>query len=69
MALKKDRYKAEFVGRKKEIQEFQNFLGDAKKGQGRLIFIEGEVGIGKTRLGEEFSRFSKDEDVWYIQGQ
>jgi len=69
VVLKKDMYKAEFVGRKKEIQEFQNFLEDAKKGLGRLIFIEGEVGIGKTRLGEEFSRFSKEEDVWYIQGQ
>ena len=69
MVLDKKSYRSKFVGREKEIHEFQEYLENAKRGQGRLVFVEGEVGIGKTRLGTELARISREQDVWFIQGQ
>ncbi len=41
-----------FVGREIELQQLQNALSDAFAGQGRVIVISGEPGIGKTRLAQ-----------------
>ncbi|UCD58877.1 MAG: AAA family ATPase, partial [Candidatus Hydrogenedentota bacterium] len=42
-----------FVGREGERATLQQLLGDAAKGQGSLVMIGGEPGLGKTRLAEE----------------
>jgi DNA-binding CsgD family transcriptional regulator len=38
--------------RKAELDELQSALADASRGAGRLVVIEGEAGIGKSRLLE-----------------
>ncbi|MCI0794977.1 MAG: ATP-binding protein, partial [Chloroflexi bacterium] len=38
-----------FVGREKELAELTAALEDALAGQGRLVMLVGEPGIGKTR--------------------
>jgi len=42
-----------FVGREPELAELARALDDALAGQGRLVLLAGEPGIGKSRLAEE----------------
>lgn len=51
------RLRLSMVGREKEFERFQSLLSQAISGHGSTIFIQGEVGIGKTRLVEEMGRF------------
>lgn len=47
---------APFVGRVPELGKLEGFLKQAIDGSGRVVFITGEPGIGKTSLGDEFLR-------------
>jgi class 3 adenylate cyclase/tetratricopeptide (TPR) repeat protein len=42
-----------FVGRESERADLQRLLDQAVRGQGALVMIGGEAGVGKTRLAEE----------------
>ena len=44
-----------FVGRQREIDELNSALEDAWSGQGRLVMLMGEPGIGKTRTTQELA--------------
>jgi len=39
-----------FVGRRREMAALQAALDDALSGQGQLVMLVGEPGIGKTRI-------------------
>src|SRR5687767_8296917 len=41
------------IGREREQTELTHVLGCARNGQGRLLLLAGEAGVGKTRLAEE----------------
>ncbi len=43
-----------FVGRESERAELRRLLDQTVRGQGALVMIGGEPGVGKTRLAEEF---------------
>ncbi|MEM3493985.1 MAG: DUF2791 family P-loop domain-containing protein, partial [Thermoplasmata archaeon] len=58
-----------FVGRDKEIQELKQGLESVKKGRGRMYFITGPVGIGKTRLILEVSKFAEKEGFIVLFGR
>jgi DNA-binding SARP family transcriptional activator/predicted ATPase len=45
-----------FVARERELTQLDMFLDLAQAGQGRVAFIAGEAGSGKTALLQEFSR-------------
>jgi serine/threonine protein kinase len=45
-----------FVGREAELNKLEEFLSQAVAGNGRVVFITGEPGIGKTSLSDEFLR-------------
>ncbi|MGH9969869.1 MAG: serine/threonine-protein kinase PknK [Pyrinomonadaceae bacterium] len=47
---------APFVGRGPELSKLDEFLQQAVEGSGRVVFITGEPGIGKTSLSDEFLR-------------
>jgi transcriptional regulator with AAA-type ATPase domain len=47
-----------FVGRELEMSVLRQALHDAAAGQGRLVLLAGEPGIGKTRLAQEFSSYA-----------
>src|SRR6476620_4658703 len=51
-----DRAGPSFVGREPEIRRLETFLDGAISGTGRVVFITGEPGIGKTSLSDEFLR-------------
>nr|MDQ3819678.1 AAA family ATPase [Acidobacteriota bacterium] len=48
-----------FVGREDELKRLEEFLQQTIKGSGRVIFITGEPGIGKTAFTDEFLRRSR----------
>ncbi|HSE98636.1 MAG TPA: protein kinase, partial [Blastocatellia bacterium] len=48
-----------FVGREPEIKELDGLLRQAIDGHGRIVFITGESGIGKTAIVNEFIRRSR----------
>ncbi len=45
-----------FVAREHELEQLDNYLNLAFSGQGRVVFITGEAGSGKTALFQEFTR-------------
>jgi tetratricopeptide (TPR) repeat protein len=44
---------ADFVGRARELRLFDEAIAAARGGEGRLVVVAGEAGIGKTRLCRE----------------
>ncbi len=48
-----------FVGRERELQRLQELLHQAEARTGKVVFVTGEPGIGKTVLAEEFMRRSR----------
>ena len=44
------------VGRQNELSELEDALLAANRGDGRLVLLAGEAGIGKTRLARELAR-------------
>ncbi|MEE8385783.1 MAG: AAA family ATPase, partial [Dehalococcoidia bacterium] len=57
------------VGRDQELAVLGGYLEQAKRGQGQVVFISGEAGIGKTRLMLEFRHAITDEGVTWLEGQ
>ena len=50
-----------FVGREPELKKLQDYLSQTVQGNGQLIFIAGEPGIGKTALASEFHRRIREQ--------
>jgi predicted ATPase/DNA-binding SARP family transcriptional activator len=49
-----------FVGREAELAELDGHLSQVLDGQGRVVFVTGEAGSGKTALIEAFARRAQD---------
>ncbi len=49
-------YDAALIGRQEEVTQLQQIAHRASQGQLQLLFIEGELGIGKSRLVSELVR-------------
>lgn len=56
---------ANLIGRQYEQTELYRVLGSAMNGQGQLLLLAGEAGVGKTRLAEECLRQS---DILVVKG-
>jgi serine/threonine protein kinase/tetratricopeptide (TPR) repeat protein len=56
-----DRSAPSFVGREPEMRKLDSLLEHATEGTGRVVFITGEPGIGKTSLGDEFLRRTRKQ--------
>jgi len=57
-----------FVGRKKELKLLGKLFDLALENKGGFALIQGETGIGKSRLAEEFLRSIKSQEVTVIRG-
>jgi len=53
------RYRLPIVGRSAELAEIESRLADAAAGQGRIVGISAEAGMGKSRLIAEFVRSAR----------
>lgn len=60
---------ADFVGRQREMGELVSALDDAMSGQGRLVMLVGEPGIGKTRIAEEFAVHAEQQGSLVLWGR
>ncbi len=55
-----------FVGRQRELDELEDRFARAHAGQGQLLTIRGEAGIGKSRLAHAFERsLPVDAHAWH----
>jgi DNA-binding CsgD family transcriptional regulator/tetratricopeptide (TPR) repeat protein len=57
-----------FVGRAREIEVLDKALSEAQDGQGRLVMLLGEPGIGKTRLAQVFSATAAENGAQVFWG-
>jgi predicted ATPase/DNA-binding SARP family transcriptional activator len=58
-----------FVGRSKEYALLSNHLREACSGQGRVLLISGEAGIGKSRLVQELLAYARETQGTVLQGR
>ena len=56
------------VGRRKSLRELRSAIADAVDGLGRLVFITGEPGIGKTRLAEQVCALGEESSMRTLWG-
>ena len=57
--------RAPFVGRGRLLEQLSAALAGAGQGQGHVVALEGEAGIGKTRLARHFAAGVRDAQVWF----
>jgi DNA-binding NtrC family response regulator/tetratricopeptide (TPR) repeat protein len=67
-ASEADRALTGFVGREAELRLLRDRFDRARAGQGQVVSISGEAGIGKTRLLRELRRQLPGEATW-MEGQ
>lgn len=56
------------VDRVQEFEELKTHLSKATQGQGNLVFIAGEAGVGKTRLVDELKTYAQSQGIQILQG-
>lgn len=57
------------LGRTTELSTLIKLYHSAQRGQTQVVLLEGEVGIGKTRLATEFLAWAETEGADVMQGQ
>ncbi|MEW4487990.1 response regulator [Thalassoglobus sp. JC818] len=58
-----------FVARRNEIEILDNAIEHCRSGDGKLVFIEGESGYGKSRLISEFSSRASQNGLTIFSGR
>ena len=58
-----------FVGRQREMAELKAALDDALSGQGQLVMLAGEPGIGKTRTAQELASYAENRGAKVLWGR
>jgi eukaryotic-like serine/threonine-protein kinase len=56
------------VGRHREIDELKSALEDVQLGQGRVVMLIGEPGIGKTRTAQELATYAESRGTRVLWG-
>ena len=51
-----------FVGRENELKNMVKLMRDSLTGKGQFVIVEGEAGIGKTRLINELGKLAGEDD-------
>ncbi|HEX2047061.1 MAG TPA: BTAD domain-containing putative transcriptional regulator [Acidimicrobiales bacterium] len=57
-----------FVGREQELESLRRWLDRAVAGEGRLVLLRGEPGIGKTGIAEEVAALARARGVPVLWG-
>ena len=58
-----------FVGRQQEMAELRSALDEALPGQGRMVMLVGEPGIGKTRTAQELAVLAEQRGAQVLWGR
>jgi tetratricopeptide (TPR) repeat protein len=62
------RRETELHGREQELKSLADAWQQAKEGEGRVVYLEGEAGLGKSRLIDAFLRSLAGEDAHILYG-
>jgi len=62
------RYSGELVGRELERRELRAKLLEARAGVGHFVLVQGEPGIGKSRLLADLAEFAQTENIPVARG-
>ncbi|MFQ5838836.1 MAG: protein kinase [Thermoplasmata archaeon] len=57
------------IGRENELETLKVFLDSALRGEGSVVFLAGEAGIGKTRLAEELKTYASLRGATWLSGR
>jgi tetratricopeptide (TPR) repeat protein len=68
LAMRLARILSRFVGRERELRTLHELLAQVKRGQGMVVGIVAEPGMGKSRLVYEFLQSLAEQDVVYLAG-
>src|SRR5262245_3537267 len=60
--------RGQLIGREDELSQLEGFWNRAERGEGHLVLLSGEPGIGKTRLVEELSAFANLRGALVLNG-
>ena len=58
-----------FVGRERELVFLKQRVDAALRGEGGLVFITGEGGIGKTRMAREVRPYAREHGFIWLEGR
>jgi class 3 adenylate cyclase/tetratricopeptide (TPR) repeat protein len=58
-----------FVGRARELADLEALLAQVENGQGHVVGIVGEAGLGKSRLVHEFRQRLHGKRLTYLEGR
>ncbi|MBA2114207.1 ATP-binding protein [Bremerella alba] len=58
-----------FVGREEELKRLNNFIRETRQGKSSVMLVEGESGLGKSRLMVEAVRVARRNNNWVLRGQ
>jgi DNA-binding NarL/FixJ family response regulator len=58
----------DLIGRGRELAVLADALADAAAGTGRLVLVEGDAGVGKTRLVQEFADRAARDGATVLSG-
>jgi predicted ATPase len=64
-----DRTKTKYIGREEELALLSDLLDKVKKGRGSLVLVEGEAGIGKTRLIDQMRALANFDEFTFLIGR
>ena len=59
---------SDFIGRRPELAVLTSALDDALSGQGQMVMLAGEPGIGKTRLAHELTELADSRGANVLWG-
>jgi DNA-binding SARP family transcriptional activator len=62
-------FECRLIGRAAELEVLQKAWRGAQRGSGRVVLIEGESGVGKSRLADEFLRWVEAEAGTVLRAQ
>src|SRR5439155_9328740 len=57
------------IDRESELASTKSLLDATMRGEGNIVFLEGEAGIGKTRLAEELKTYATLRGVKCLSGK
>ena len=57
------------MGRYPELKKLKTALEDALSGQGRMVMLAGEAGIGKTRISHELADYARQKEALVLWGR
>jgi predicted ATPase/class 3 adenylate cyclase len=60
--------RGQLIGRESEMSELEGFWNRAERGQGHLVLLSGEPGVGKTRLVEELTALAQLRGALVLEG-